>query len=74
MLFGAGDGHVEEAALLLQGAGRIHGACAGEEVLLHAHHEDVAKLQPLGRVNGHQGDALLTLLVIAVLVAQQRDL
>jgi hypothetical protein len=53
---GAGDGHVEEAALLLQTIRRLAGIAVGEDVLFHAHHKDVGELQPLGAVDGHEAE------------------
>ena len=54
-LLGAGDAHIAEAPLLLQGGRIIEGAVAGEQPLLQPHQEHHGKLQALAGVKRHQG-------------------
>ena len=48
-----------------------------QDAFLHAHHVNFGKLQPLGRVKGHQGHGIafqLRFLVLVGFVAGQRNL
>lgn len=71
-LFGAGNGHVEQAAFFLQlgAAGHVHHV--GEEVLLHAHDVHVGEFKPLCAVDGHQAHPVAVVGVLLVGVGQQR--
>ena len=53
LLFGSGDGHMEQAALLSPGCGGT-GVGDGHEPVLQAHEMDDGPLQSLGGVEGHQ--------------------
>ena len=57
-LLGAGDAHVGEAALLLHLVGVVEGAVVGKDALLHPRDEDDGKFQPLGLVEGDEGDGV----------------
>ena len=61
-LLGPGQGHIAQAALLFQLFLLPDGTVAGENPLLHANGKDDGKLQPLGRVHGHEGDAVVPVL------------
>ena len=52
-LFGTGDGHIAQAALLLQILPASGAAGAGEQSLLKAHQADMVEFQALGAVHGH---------------------
>jgi hypothetical protein len=75
---GAGDAHVHQAALFLQALqGALHGCLGwpagvgiivqleGQHALGHAHQHHVRPLQPLGGVQGGEGDHVLVLLALA---------
>ena len=55
-LAGPGDADVGEAALLLELLGVAEAAQVREGAVLHAGEEDDGELQPLGRVERHEGD------------------
>jgi len=76
MLFGTRQRHVEKAALLLHLTIRLLRHRTGEEVLLHTHHIHHAKLQPLGRMDGHQGQFVFVFSIALVHIhfGKQRDL
>ena len=59
LLLGTGHGHVAQSPLLLHLLLIPHGPVAGEQAVLHAHHEHAWKLQPLGAVHGHEGNAVV---------------
>ncbi len=60
-LLGPGYPHVEKAALLLQAFQGVHRVAVGQKPLLHPHQEDHGELQPLGVVQGHEGNLPLGL-------------
>ena len=70
---GAREGDVEQAALLFQFLLREHPATGGEQVLLHAGHEDIRELQALGGMGRHQGNLVGGFVVRHVHAGQQRD-
>ena len=73
MLAGAGHGHIAQPPLLLHLLLVAHGAVAGEQAILHAHHEHLREFQALGAVHGHHHHAVVALLG-AVQIGVQRHL
>ena len=70
---GARDGDIQQAPLLLDLIERASTHGAGEQVLFHAHDDDVLELKALGGMHRHQGD-FLAVGVVHVLVGEQRGL
>ena len=73
MLPGAGHGHIAQPPLLLHLLLVAHGAVAGEQAVLHTHHEHLGEFQTLGAVHGHHHHAVVALLG-AVQIGVQRHL
>ena len=63
LLLGTGESHVEQTPLLLQSVGSLHSALRGEQILLHAYYIYVFVLQPLGRMDGHQGHTIIFIII-----------
>ena len=59
MLLGPGNPHIGQPALLLHLCRVVDRLHSWEDALLHANEEDVAKLQALGRVHGHEHHTVL---------------
>ena len=62
MLSGTGHGHIAQPPFLFHLLLVSHGAVAGEQAILHAHHKHLREFQSLGAVHGHQHHAVVTLL------------
>jgi hypothetical protein len=71
-LLGARDADVAEAPLLLELVRVVHRARVREDALLHPREEDHGKLEALGGVKRHQGDAA-RLVIHLVDVRHERD-
>ena len=63
---GTGDGHIGKAAFLLHIGRVIHAAHAGEKPLLHADCKDGVEFQTLGGMHRHEGDMLLSRLLVRI--------
>ena len=74
MFFGTGNGHVEQTALLFQSTRRIAHHTTGEKIFFQSHYEYVFKLQPLGRMNGHQRYLFSIIRFVRVLISKQGNL
>ena len=72
-LFGAGDGYIAKAALLLHILLVVFGHITGEDAVLHADDKNIGEFQTLGRVDRHHRHTV-GIVVIAVKVRDQRDL
>ena len=73
LLLGPRHRHVEQPPFLLQ-LGPRRGQERREQLLLHAHHEDVGKLQSLGRVYGHQAHLVGIFVLVFVLAGVEQHL
>ena len=73
LLLGPGDGHIGEAALLLQLRSVVKDARRREDAVLHPRQENDRELEPFGAVHGHQNDGVVGV-VHAVKVGVEGDL
>ena len=71
---GAREGHIEEAPLLLEAVGRLHGALRGEKILFEAYDVDIFVFESLGRMDGHQGHLVAVFGVVLVHVGGEHDI
>ena len=74
MLLGTGDGHIEQATLLLQFAHGIGAHRRREDILLQAHDKDRRELQTFGSVNGHQHHLVVVIAIVTVEIGQKSHL
>ena len=74
ILFGTGDGNIEQTSFLFQTSGAVHTHLGREKGFFHSHNENHTEFQTLCRMYGHKRKPVLALAVVLVNIAQQRHL
>ena len=69
---GAGDSHVEQAALFVQ-TSFVYRAGVGQQPFFHAYNVHLRELQPLGGMHGDEADAALAFNVVLIAGIIQTD-